>query len=193
MVSSSCSKDGEDGATGIKGVAGADGTDGINGVNGVDGNANVISIRFQSPEWHSSSLDWLGLAYLDVPQITNDDINFSLILTYVSFNNQTYIPLPVDDRFINGIGDGFSLENNMSAGSSQIRFKKTVFEPLPSPLPSIDFVKIIIIKPSETVTVVGNTSGKGLSAKQTILETLKNAGVDVEDYFAVCKHYGIEL
>ena len=47
--------------------------------------------------------------HLDIPQITQEDINFSAIFHYISFRNQTYALLPVDSHFINGIGSGFSI------------------------------------------------------------------------------------
>ena len=198
FVFTSCSKDGEVGPPGIAGINGTNGVDGVNGTDGidgtagVDGNANVTTMRFQSPEWSSSSSTSLGLLYLEVPHLTYDDINFSLILTYVSFRNQHYISPPVDNHFINGVGDGFSIDHIISQRRVQIRLTKTIFGPLPSPLPTVDYVKVIIIKPSEIINVTGNKAGKAASAQQNIYDQLKKAGANIGDYYAVCVHYGFE-
>jgi len=183
--------------TSCKGEDGRDGVDGVDGEQGPpgeDGNANVLTIRFQSPQWADYPSPYLDFLYLDVPQITYDDANHSAILHYISFQNDHYTLLPVDDFYLNGVGPGFSIHDEPTYQSTQIRFtKNTPFDPIPDPTPSVDFLKIIIIRPSDIMDVVGNSSesGRSIDPKQRILNELENAGVDVRDYYAVCEYYGI--
>jgi len=166
------------------------GDDGEPGENGEDGNANVQTIRFQSPQWSNPSGSYDQI-YLDVPQITYDDINFSVILHYISFRNQTYALLPVDNHFINGIGAGFSISANPDNHSTTIRISKTASGALPDPTPSVDFLKIIVIKPSDIINTSGNSSARPINPKQRIQSELQNAGVDIKNYYAVCEYYGV--
>jgi len=167
------------------------GDEGKQGENGEDGNANVQTIRFQSPQWITSSIVSFKQMYLDIPQITYDDINFSVILHYISFRNQTYALLPVDNHFINGVGSGFSIRANPDNHSTTIRISKTAGGVLPDPTPSVDFLKIIVIKPSNFINTSGNSSARPVSAKQKIQSELQNAGVDINDYYAVCDYYNV--
>ncbi len=164
---------------------------GDDGAAGEDGNANVQTIRFQSPQWATNTSSFYKQMLLDVPQITQEDINFSAILHYISFQNQRYALLPVDSHFINGIGSDFSVRASPSNGSSTIRISKTSSVALPNPTPSVDFLKIVIIKPSDLTNTSGNSSGRPLSPKQRVFNELQNANVDINDYYAVCAYYGI--
>lgn len=172
-------------------ISSCSGDDGEQGTAGEDGNANVQTIRFQSPQWRISTHTFFKQMYIEIPQLTQDDINFSVILHYISFRNQTYALLPVDNHHINGIGSGFSISARPSDGSSIIRITKTANVVLPNPTPAVDFLKIIIIKPSEITRTVGNNSGRPLSPKQSVYNELQNANVDINDYDAVCAYYNI--
>jgi len=77
-------------------------------------------------------------------------------------------------------------------GSSTIRISKTANVVLPNPTPTVDFLKIVIIKPKELTRVIGNNSGKQLSTKEIVQNELRNANVDINDYYAVCNYYNIE-
>jgi len=166
------------------------GDDGMNGEKGEDGNANVQTIRFQSPQWNTSTHTFFKTMTLQVPEITYDDINYSVILHYISFQSQHYALLPVDNHFINGVGPGFSISASTDNQSSSIRLSKTANVVLPNPTPSVDFLKIIVIKPSNITTHTGN--GKALNPKQSIYNELQNARVDINDYYAVCDYYNID-
>ena len=163
---------------------------GDDGNAGEDGNANVETIRFQSPQWDTSTHTLFKQMTLQVPEITYDDINYSVILHYISFQNQDYTLLPVANHFINGVGPGFSISASPSNLSSTIRISKTTNVALPNPTPSVDFLKIIVIKPSNITTHTGN-GARAISTKQRIMKELQNANVDINDYNDVCNYYGI--
>ena len=174
----------------ITSCKGDDGTEGPAGADGQDGNANVQTIRFQSPQWNTSTQTLFKQMTLQVPEITNEDINYSVILHYISFQNQHYTLLPVDNHFINGVGPGFSISASPSNLSSTIRISKTTNVALPNPTPSVDFVKIIIIKPSDITTITGNGRVSN-PQQQAIYDELATANVDINNYYAVCAYYGI--
>ncbi len=169
-----------------KGPAGEDGMDGMDGADGADGNANVKVYRFQAPDWTSSNN-----MTLQIPDLTSEDVNFSVILVYVSFQSQKYRLLPVTDLNINGFGSGFNLFSQSDGISHHITiFISRTGAALPNPLPEMDFVKVAIIKPSESNNIVGN--GRIANPKQTVLNELRDAGVDINDFNAVCEYYGID-
>ncbi len=172
--------------TSCKGPAGEDGMNGMDGADGADGNANVKVYRFQAPDWASSNN-----MILQIPDLTSEDVNFSAILVYASFESQKYRLLPVTELNISGFGSGYNLFSQSNGISHHITiFISRSGAALPNPLPDMDYAKIVIIKPSDINNIIGN--GRIANPKQTVLNELQDAGIDINDYNAVCEYYGIE-
>jgi len=185
IIFTACS---EDGAVGPKG------TDGTNGIDGVDGNANVTTYLFNEPEWGSSGfmrLDMTGVFTTEV--VTND-----VILVYVrrNFGNSErvfQIPGWVHGKFPNfptQMITPYFTDSEGGAGAFQIPesvyiSSRTIDNVgvLAAELIPLSWIKVIIIKSANTIN--------GKSNKDSVLNELKIAGVNVNDYHAVCEYYGI--
>ncbi len=190
MIFISCS---EDGAIGPKG------TDGSNGIDGVDGNANVTTYLFNEPEWGfggSMRLDMTGVLTTEV--LTND-----VILVYVRrnfTNSERVFQIP---GWVHGAFPDFPTQmitpyfTDSEGGAGAFQIPESVYVisrtiddvgvPVAELIP-LSWIKVIIIKSSSTIN---GRSNKDISPKDSVLNELKIAGVNVNDYHAVCKYYGI--
>lgn len=180
----------EDGAVGPQGSAGKDGT---NGLDGQDGNANVQTYRYNLPTWDQSGS---GLR-IDMSGILTDDIlENDVILSYVK-HTDAIIVSPIPGKVFDGAGYrvyavliGNSEESNFPGafGFGIVSFLSDgTFTPNLS-LRAIDWVKIIVIKSTNTTTANGN--GRTANAKVAILDELASAGVDINNYDEVLAYYG---
>ncbi len=198
LVFTSCSKDGVDGVIGPKGE---NGTDGVKGIDGVDGNANVTTYSFNEPQWSNGNplivLDMTGVLTTEV--VTND-----VILVYLrsntGSNSQRVYQIP---GWVNGSFPDYPTQmitpyftdSEGGAGGFQIperiyistRSVDNVTIPTSEAVP-LSWIRVVIIKTTNTIT---GKSNKGLELKDKLLNELKMAGVDINNYNAVCKYYGI--
>lgn len=194
IVFTSCSKDGEDGSDGTTGLQGdqgiagqngadgADGADGTDGEDGADGNANVETTIFLNPTWSSS-----GLMTLNSSNITQDAFDYYLILGYLKEGDVWYSAN--GNQAVGGYYKGY-----YDVGRYFIRaydFNDVVDQTRPT----IVRAKVVIIKPSNVILTSGN--GKSVSTKlnfkENLIADLTNAGVDLNDYQAVCKYFNISI
>ena len=172
---------------------GADGMDGIDGQDGADGNANVNNYRFISPSWGTTGSGMI----INMPGIlTEEVIENNLILIYVqteSANRTVLIPGSVWDlsrlRYvefsvnINGFTGGMSIVSREADGAFTLN----------GDLEPLAWVNVVIAESLSGVTTNGNElASKTENFKDKALKNLSNAGVDVNDYHAVCDYYGIE-
>ncbi len=192
----SCSKDGADGAIGPKGE---NGSDGVNGIDGVDGNANVTTYFFNEPEWGfggSMRLDMTGVLTTEV--VTND-----VILVYVRRNfgnSERVFQIPgwvhgefphfptqmITPYFTDSEGGAGAFQNPESIYVIS-RTIDDVGVPVAELIP-LSWIRVVIIKSANTITGKYNHN---TSTKESVMNELKISGVNVNDYHAVCKHYGI--
>lgn len=164
----SCSpEDGKDGAVGPAG------TNGIDGADGEDGNANVQTFVFDT-----SSMSG-GEFYLSLPELTQDVLDNDVILGYNQASNGTYYQMPGAGMLSNYIAKPY-----LYSESYNIRFDNWDGTLHSISAGDILLVKVIIIESSST------TTGKSTS-KQQIYKELNQAGVDINDYYAVCDYYSI--
>ncbi|WP_452226797.1 hypothetical protein [Lacinutrix cladophorae] len=164
----SCStEDGEDGAVGLTGPAGTD------GLNGADGNANVQTITYDT-----STLDGTRFI-LTVPAITQDVLNDDVILGYHTASGYDY-PMPGG-----GVAADYVTRPFITVGTYYIDFENWDGNNYTITAGDIDSVKIIIIESTST------TTGRVGNNKQQVYNELNQAGVDINDYYAVCDYYGI--
>ncbi len=178
------------GEIGPVGPAGANGTDGTNGTNGTDGtdgtdgNANVQTYVYNNPIWSSGSFMYIAMDDI----LTADVIANDAILGYVNFGNDTYA--------IPGIvwnGENKQFKVYFSASDERLTIASHELDGTYTPIANlfeVSFVKIIVIESTGTTTTDGN--GKSLSPRQIVYDELKNAGVDVNDYYQVMDYYGLE-
>ena len=171
LVAFSVSCSPEDGETGPQGPAGTDGTDGIDGV---DGNANVQTFIFDTSSNSGS------LITLPIPEITQDVLDNDVILSYYTSDMGVNYQMPGG-----GSNGAFVTRTYANPESFSIRFTNWDGSSYSVAAGSIEKVKIIIIESTST------TTGRTISSKQQIYNELNQAGVNINDYHAVCDYYGI--
>lgn len=188
LTFTSCSKDGDEGPTGPAGIDGIDGLDGVNGadgadgVDGTDGNANVETTVFLNPTWSPA-----GLMTLQAPNITQDAFDYYLILGYLKEGDVWYS------------SNGNQAVGGYYRGSYDIgRYFVRAFDfndVIDQTPPNVSQAKVIVIEPSNVILKSGN--GKNIQAllnfKKEMLDDLFDAGVDITDYEAICKHFNINI
>ncbi|MEC7265399.1 MAG: hypothetical protein VXW38_16785 [Bacteroidota bacterium] len=176
----SCSgDDGEQGPKGDQGIAGVDGQDGINGTNGKDGedgNANV----------HHVVLDMTGhtgtVFAQTVPELTDEVISNYAILYYLGKKDlaetQYYsIPGPVAADFLTQVYAQTQLVQIYFSNYDGTGYVVTADDHLES-------LRIVLIESTPYTT--------SKSAYTSVEDELKAAGVDINDYHAVAKYFGLE-
>jgi len=173
---SSCK--GDDGAVGPAGADGIDGTNGTNGSDGADGNANVQTYVFNDPTW--------GVEMnITIPAITQSVFDNDVVLCYVNIGTAFWYPVPGSSY-----GNAYYYRSYYKVGHYLIQAKDWDGSSHSNPT-ALSKVKIIIIESSNTTTTSGN-GARPANTKQQILNELENAGVDINDYQAVCDYYGID-
>ena len=175
--------DGIDGTNGTNGTNGTDGDDGVNGTNGVDGedgNANVISSAWITPTWSVTNSTYGEYGYTET-RITEEFRNTGVILSYIDWTGegQFAYALPMTSGYSNIL---FTINFGMSNVSSEsIRWW---FEAESNFTPNANAKLRYVMIPAST--------NKSANSKQEILEKLKNAGVDVSNYYEVMDYYGFD-
>ena len=177
---SSCS--GDDGAIGPVGPVGTDGT---------DGNANVQTYVYNNPAWNG-----FGFAMeIDMADVLSDDIlENDALMVYVKHSGVDMVANIPGNVWTPGWKNyGVNVGNSVSTDPGIFILQITSFEmdgipTLNANLQPIDWVKIIIIESINTTTTDGSRTA---STQQAVYNELADAGVDVNDYYAVCAYYGI--
>lgn len=182
MTLTSCTgEDGADGADGTNGIngadgntgpAGTDGTDGTNGADGIDGNANVTHLSF---EFVSGSNELNSQIQLDVEELTAEDtVLYYLVRDGGNPNAIAYYSIPGL-----GLGGSYTIGVFAQVGTATISFKE--FDGSDYQLAKDEYTgaKVVIIESSN------QTTSKSLTS-------LKSAGIDVNDYRAVAKHFNLQ-
>jgi len=171
--------DGIDGVDGVDGENGNDGVDGEDGEDGEDGNANIISSDWFVPAWEADVLYSVNnqSATIDIPELTQEVFDSGVVLAYWKNNAGHVWPLPTKlmssdywFAFLVHVGDIYLYYYN-----------STVTNP-PVPHESNEF-RYVIIPPA---------SSKSTNSNELILKELKDAGVDINNYYEVMDYYGLD-
>lgn len=180
LIAYSCSKDGEDGTDGAIGPKGDQGEQGLAGENGEDGNANVNTYVFDLSSESGSSIP------VDLPELTQDVIDNDLIIGYLQngAGSGTYYPIPAG-VWPNGTGGFYDIAVDIAVGKYWVHFYQVGTQTFMD-VTSVELGKLKIIVAESTNT----TTGK--NGKVSIRESLKSAGVDINDYFAVMDYFGLD-
>ena len=180
LIAYSCSKDGEDGTDGAIGPKGDQGEQGLAGENGEDGNANVNTYVYDLSSESGSSIP------VDLPEFTQDVIDNDLIIGYLQngAGSGTYYPIPAG-VWPNGTGGFYDIAVDIAVGKYWVHFYQVGTQTFMD-VTSVELGKLKIIVAESTNT----TTGK--SGKVSIRESLKSAGVDINDYFAVMDYFGLD-
>jgi len=168
-----------------KGDDGSAGADGIDGVDGQDGNANVTSITLMA-----SSITWTAGFYFSAPsnvyfltddKVNQDIIDHGMILGFAHFfagGINEWVPLPFDYESTNTPHLTYTyLLNTINL------YAYTTIGAW-DPNPAFPEYRFLLVTDN---TVLGGKS----TNKDIILEELKNAGIDSNNYYEVCDYYGI--
>ncbi|MFX0558554.1 hypothetical protein ACOCEA_17260 [Maribacter sp. CXY002] len=169
-----------DGKDGMDGVDGINGTAGPAGVNGEDGNANVNTYVYDLSSESGSSIP------VDLPELTQDVIDNDLIIGYLQngAGSGTYYPVPAS-VWPNGTGGFYDVASDIAVGKYWVHFYQVGTQTFMD-VTSVELGKLKIVIAASTNT----TTGK--SGKESIRESLKSAGVDINDYYAVMDYFGLE-
>jgi hypothetical protein len=163
----SCSpEDGEQGPQGEQGIA------------GTDGNANVQTLIFDVSTQSGSFIS------LSVPAITQSVIDNDAILTYFSAFNGFHYPSPGP-----GAGGNYVTRSYYEPSTFNMNINDWDGTSYSITAGEITEIKIIIIESSSTAMTISMGEKDN---KLPVFEELNKAGVDVNDYIAVCKFYGID-
>ncbi|WP_452227989.1 MULTISPECIES: hypothetical protein [unclassified Lacinutrix] len=178
LVAFSFSCDPEDGEDGAIGAIGPAGTNGTNGTNGEDGNANVETYTFDISALTGATIN------INTPQLTQDVLDNDGILVYIQ-RSSNYYPIP---------GTSFSDEIKTILIDSAVEltfYDRMTGASVSIPANRYTLLKMVIIESNSTTA--GKTSVTGeTSTKQQAYNELKQAGVDITDYYAVCDYYGMD-
>lgn len=181
LALTSCSgEDGSDGIDGIDGVngntgpAGEDGDDGDTGPAGADGNANVthLSFQFSDGEYDGNSTINLPVEELTAEVLAEDTVLYYLVRDFG--NNPSYYAIP---GF--GVASAYAIGVFAQTGTANFSFRNfdgTVYQ-----LDNSEFTgaKVVIIESSN------QDASKSITS-------LKSAGIDINDYNAVAKHFNLQ-
>ncbi|WP_127138288.1 collagen-like protein [Flagellimonas oceanensis] len=154
-------------SNGEDGAAGAQGEQGIQGEPGEDGNANVQSFLFENQSFSP------GNVAFDIPAISQDILDYGVVLGYLKQQNATHwysMPFyydggsqPAGSVRIYRISLGsVVITNTLTIGGYNFRF-----------------------------VVIEGVSG-ATSKAMSVEEELKQAGVDISDFYQVAEYYGLE-
>ncbi|MGW9686584.1 hypothetical protein [Flagellimonas sp. 2504JD1-5] len=155
------------------------GDPGNDGAPGDDGNANVQRIIIDVSQ---TPLDQSTLL-LDVPELTNDMLQNHVLLFYLElFDPDTpfYLPIP----------GGFSVEDRsytVAYSPERVQLRIANFDKTDTTAGwtgTWDFLHIVLVE------ISGLQQGKG--DQQNVLKSIKAAGVDTNDYYAVMAYFGLE-
>jgi len=177
------------GPAGTAGADGIDGVDGTDGIDGLDGNANVQTYVFNNPEWQYSFYMNLYLTGIIDSTVMADDV----ILCYVQFTMYINSVYPVPGNMPN---DQYYRSYASESGTYTIISYENDGTATPTAsLKPLNWVKIVIISSSNVTSYDGNSvspSKSGVSKKELLLEQIKEAGVDLDDYYDVCNYFGLQ-
>jgi hypothetical protein len=176
---------GQKGDQGIQGVAGPQGPageDGQDGEDGKDGNANVTIISLLSEDIIWEEVDFYerpaNTFSIENEAVNKDIIDHGVVLGYCNIENLWYqLPFSyIDASYVEYVFHSFSLNTiTLFAYSTDGALD-------PSAIGEYRFVLIT----DNTITT------KGASAEDSILGKLKEAGVDVNNYYEVLEYYGVK-
>ncbi len=165
LLALSCS-DGEDGAIGPVGPQGGQGIAGGDGTNGQDGNANVRSFTYDLSTVSGSFYDQ------SIPEFTQEVIDNDAILGYLKVPGSSGLH-PIPNLLGIYIKTSIELEKySMHFYNSNLSTRFSVVAG------QLEELRVVIIAST-------NRSGE----QKDILSRLKAEGVDINDYYAVMKHF----
>jgi len=162
-ISSCKGDDGTDGIDGATGPAGADGQ---------DGNANVQTLTYDI-----STESGYGIN-TSVPELTQSVLENDVILSYLKSHNNLFFSIP------GTVGSSIVAGAVSTVGVFGISFHNWDGTGYNLPAGTFTTLKIVIIESSSK-----NAGNK--NPQEEIYTELKNAGVDINDYYDVCDYYGI--
>ncbi len=185
IVLSSCEgPEGPVGPAGPQGAQGPAGPQGPAGNDGQDGNANVSIIRLAS-----DTINWQAGSYfgrtanvfiINDNMVSQDIIDHGTVLGYGLLSG-VWFPMP------------FIWEKSGGSSTQYLTFTYILNE-----IKLYAYQTSGVLNPSNVreyrfMLITDNTVTSGrVAAGVSVMDELKNAGVDVNDYYAVCDYYGIE-
>jgi len=164
--------------TGEDGEDGLDGAQGEQGIEGEDGNANVIASDWITPEF-DPAISVSALATIDAPEITEEVLSSSAILVYTQSFAGQIIALPINNDFFEfSYISNINSPNLLTINATSVSGSDTTWSSL------IVGTRYVIIPPT-------NNSGRSLSSPESILNNLREEGVDITNYDEVATYFNL--
>ena len=175
-LSVSCTgEDGMDGSDGMDGIAGQDGVDGQDGQDGQDGNANVQNITFDATSFEGT------FDSVQISEITADVLANDVVLAYLEFgsNSDIWFPAPCP-------ADSFQFDHAVDVNYN---VGEVTFDYSDGEGNNVDITAGTLGR--GRVVIIESTISSRTITQQSVLVELRNAGVDIRDYHAVCDYFNI--
>jgi hypothetical protein len=128
-------------------------------------------------------------------KFTDEQIANNAILVYIQITGNSLIAIPGRVELLDFY---YLLFNSTSStpnlrGALRIIVKDNNDKEIPTiSLPSFQLVKVVMIEAVNSETIQGNGARRMVNTKQSILNELKEANVDINDYSQVLNFYRIK-
>lgn len=172
------------GISSCKGDDGPTGTDGIDGVDGTDGNANVITIELMATDITWTLGTFIGITSNvfthNATAVDQDIIDHGAVLGFTHLAtgpSDFWGPLPFD--YEQG-SDTYYIAYTYALNEITLY----AYRSTGAWDPNLGFPEYRFL------LITDNTVGKSTNT-ESVLEELKNAGIDATNYYEVCDYYGI--
>lgn len=166
-----------------EGPSGDDGIDGVDGVDGTNGNANVTTVSLLLADITWTEGLYLGrttnVFNLTESAVTQDVIDHGTVLGY-AFTLSRWWALPFSWENSTGTSTDYVL-HSYALNTISLYAYDTAGVLNPNALSEYRFL-----------IITDNTVTKSTSLKAPILDKLKNAGVDVNNYYEVADYFGLD-
>ena len=179
---SSC--EGPEGPVGPQGAQGPAGPAGPTGPQGPNGNANVTIIQLAADTITWQAGNYFGRAantfIINDNMVSQDIIDHGTVLGY-GFLSGVWFPMP------------FIWEGSGGSSTQYLTFTYVLNEIRLYAYETSGVLNPTNVQEYRFMLITDNTVTSGrVAAGVSVMDELKNAGVDVNDYYAVCAYYGIE-
>ena len=172
-------EDGMDGLNGEQGIQGIQGEPGQDGEDGADGNANVMSVVVDPfPSWTSGTFLGQEANFVEIPELllTEDVLDNTLVLVYFQlFGDNIWYPMTYAFPFDSGNDEviTFTYEPELIT-----IYALSSTGPLNASISKINYFMI-----------PANEGAESATSREIVLGNLKNAGVDINNYSEVARHF----
>lgn len=141
---------------------------------GPPGSANVTAFKFTSPAWSANLIN------INLPALTQGIMDSGLVVAYMKFASLNTVYYHVPGLVVNS---AYTIRVYHQVGGMRFNIHNPDGSALAGTPPAVADIKVILIPAATSV------NGRGMSPQTAILNELREAGVNIEDYEAVRRYY----